>query len=156
MEGVLQTANGVDFVFYNQLGGDMKRVDVFNGYKITDINEYVDFDIVDSCLNGDRTTYYIKPSLKNKKMYTDTTGVTYKTSSMYVYTDKNGNYRTFSDDTKNHLEKEEKRLSFACNCLEKEQCSPNQNVKNIDMYKRWIKDSKIRIEKLKKDLMKGF
>ena len=155
MEGLVQKVGDIEFIFYNQLGGDMKRVDVFKGYEISDIEEYKEYEIIDSYPNGARTTYYIKPSLKKKEVYTDTTGVTYKTSSMYVYTDKNGNYRTFSDDTRKHLEHEEKSLSFYKEMLEREINSLNPNQKDIDRYKRWIKDSEKHIEKYKKDLMKG-
>ena len=96
MEGILQKVGDVEYIFYKQLGGNMLRVDICNG-DITNIDEYKSYTVVDSYLNGDRMTYYIKPL---KDTYTDTTGVSYKTSSIYVYTDNNGNYRTFSDDTK--------------------------------------------------------
>ena len=154
MEGLIQKVGDIEFIFYNQLGGDMKRVDVFKGYKITDIEEYREFEVIDSYINKDKATYYIKPPLKKKDAYTDTTGATYKTSSMYVYIDKNGMYRTFSDDTKKHLEYEEKRLFFALECIEKSEMV-GADDKELSMYRRWKSDSEKRIEKYKKDLMKG-
>ena len=39
--------------------------------------------------------------------------------------------------------------------LEKEQSKANPNQKDIEMYKRWIKDSEKLVEKFKKDLMRG-
>ena len=129
----------VEYTYYKQLGGDMIRLDIFKG-DISDLEEYKDYEILDNYLNGDRTTYYIKPHLKKKDLYTDTTGVTYKTSSMYVYTDENGNYRTFSDDTKKHLEHEEKNLAFTLECIEKaEILGADQN--ELAIYRRWKADS---------------
>ena len=151
VEGKLQKVGDVEYIFYKQLGGDMLRVDICKG-DITNIDEYKSYTVVDSYLNGDRITYYIKPQ---KDTYTDTTGVSYKTSSIYVYTDNNGNYRTFSDDTKKHLEAREKSLMISKSLLEKEQSKVNPNQKDIEMYKRWIKDSEKLVEKFKKDLMRG-
>lgn len=154
MEGLVQKVGDVEYIFYKQLGGDMIRLDVFKGKKISDVKEYKEFDVVDSYHNGDRITYYIKPSSKKKDLYTDTTGITYKTSSMYVYTDENGNYRTFSDDTRKHLEHEEKSLAFTLECIEKaEMLGADQN--ELAMYRRWKADSEKIIAKYKKDLMRG-
>lgn len=149
---MLQKVGDVEYIFYKQLGGDMIRLDIFKG-SISDIGEYKNYSVVDSYSNGDRMTYYIKP--QEVETYTDVTGATYKTSSMYVYTDRNGNYRTFSDDTKRHLEAREKSLIFTKSLLEKEQNRVNPSQKDIDMYKKWIKDDEKLIEKYKKDLMRG-
>lgn len=144
----------VEYTCYKQLGGDMIRLDIFKG-DISDLEEYKDYEILDNYLNGDRTTYYIKPKAKKEiETYTDTTGITYKTSSIFVYTDRDGNYRTFSDDTRKHLEHEEKSLAFTLECIEKaEILGAGQN--ELAMYRRWKADSEKRIEKYKKDLMKG-
>ena len=154
MEGMLKKVGDVEYTYYKQLGGDMIRCDIFKGYEISDIEEYKEYEIIDSYPNGNRTTYYIKPSLKKKEVYTDTTGVTYKTSSMYVYTDKNGSYRTFSDDTRKHLEHEEKSLAFTLKLIEKAEIL-GEDQHTLSMYRRWKSDSEKRIEKYKKDLMKG-
>ena len=66
MEGIVQKVGDVEYIFYKQLGGDMIRLDVFKGKKISDVKEYKEFDVVDSYHNGDRITYYIKPSSKKK------------------------------------------------------------------------------------------
>ena len=144
----------VEYTYYKQLGGDMIRLDIFKG-DISDLEEYKDYEILDNYLNGDRTTYYIKPKAKKEiETYTDTTGITYKTSSIFVYTDRDGNYRTFSDDTRKHLEHEEKSLAFTLECIEKaEILGAGQN--ELAMYRRWKADSEKRIAKYKKDLMKG-
>ena len=156
MEGMLQKVGDVEFVYYKQLGGDMIRLDIFKG-DISHLEEYKDYEILEAYKNGDRITHYLKPKPKKEKVetYTDTTGITYKTSSIFVYTDRDGKYRTFSDDTRKHLEHHEKNLLLHKELLEKEINSLNPNQKDIDRYKRWIKDSEKHIEKYKKDLMKG-
>lgn len=144
----------VEYTYYKQLGGDMIRLDIFKG-DISDLEEYKDYEILDNYLNGDRTTYYIKPKAKKEiETYTDTTGIAYKTSSIFVYTDRDGNYRTFSDDTKKHLEHEERRLASTLECIEKaEILGADQN--ELAMYRRWKADSEKLIAKYKKDLMRG-
>ena len=155
MEGMRKKVGGVEFIYYKQLGGDMIRLDIFKG-DISHLEEYKDYEILDNYLNGDKTTYYIKPKAKKEiETYTDTTGITYKTSSIFVYTDRDGKYRTFSDDTRRHLEHHERSLTRNKEYLEKEINSLNPNQKDIDRYKRWIKDDEKHIEKYKKDLMKG-
>ena len=49
----------------------------------------------------------------NTEHYTDTTGASYKTSSIHVYTDRDGNYRSFSDDTKKHIEHCERSIEMS-------------------------------------------
>lgn len=155
MEGMKQKVGDVEYTYYKQLGGDMIRCDIFKG-DISHLEEYKDYEILDNYLNGDKTTYYIKPKAKKGiETYTDTTGITYKTSSIFVYTDRDGKYRTFSDDTRKHLEHHEKNLLLHKELLEKEINSLNPNQKYIDRYKIWIKDDEKHIEKYKKDLMKG-
>jgi len=66
----------------------MKRVDVFKGYKISDIEEYKEYEIIDSYPNGDRTTYYIKPSLKNEdKAFDNPYAFSYSTYQEHSYRD---------------------------------------------------------------------
>ena len=53
------------------------------------------------------------------------------------------------------MEAREKNLIFTKSLLEKEQNRVNPSQKDIDMYKKWIKDDEKLIEKFKKDLMRG-
>lgn len=49
----------VSYVTYNQIGGEMIRLDVIGGF-INDVSEYKDYEILDYWNNGDRVTYYIQ------------------------------------------------------------------------------------------------
>lgn len=152
-EGVYQQSDkGAIYIFYKEKQGDKIRLDIFNGKKISDINEFKDYNIID-CSDkynpkDKRTTYYIKPK---QEYYTDTLGTTYKTSSICVYIDKNGNYRSFSDDTKNHIECMEKML-----ILQKRELKTCSDEKRIDYYKKQILHSEKMINKYKKELSRGF
>ena len=158
MEGMLKKVGDVEFVYYKQLGGDMIRCDIFKG-NISDLEEYKDYEILEFYQNGDRITHYLKPKAKNEvETYTDTTGVTYKTSSIYVYIDREGNYRTFSDDTKEHLEHNKRALTKWEGMYHQAINSPFEvlnNEKNINFIKKEMDFHKKQIEKYEKDLMKG-
>lgn len=95
----------------------------------------------------------------NTEHYTDTTGASYKTSSIHVYTDKDGNYRSFSDDTKKHIERCEKSIERYKEWIEMEQNSPfrtqQEKDKNIALYRKWIAMDEKLLERHKKWLMKG-
>ena len=96
----------------------------------------------------------------NTEHYTDTTGASYKTSSIHVYTDKDGNYRSFSDDTKKHIEHCERSIEMNKKLIEIEQNSQfrtqQEKDKNIALYRKWIVMDEKLLERHKKWLMKGF
>lgn len=160
-EGCLQeSATGARYIFYKQLGGNMIRLDVFDSKKISDVEEFKNYDIVESSdeysPNSETTKYYIRPKKKEQKYYTDSTGTTYKTSSMYVFTDNNGNYRTFSDYTKKHIESTQSNLDFWKKRLNKALNSPfGDESKEIELCRGFIAHNEKRLVNLNKDLSRG-
>lgn len=160
-EGCLQeSATGARYIFYKQLGGNMIRLDVFDSKKISDVEEFKNYDIVESSdeysPNSETTKYYLRPKKKEQKYYTDSVGTTYKTSSMYVFTDNDGNYRTFSDYTKKHIETTQRSLESSKKLLNRALNSPfRDNPKDIDLYKGWVAGYEKRLVKLNKELSRG-
>lgn len=160
-EGYLQESEtGARYIFYKQLGGNMIRLDVFDSKKISDVEEFKNYDIVESSdeysPNSETTKYYLLPKKKEQKYYTDSTGTTYKTTSMYVYTDREGNYRSFADDTKRDIERIENRLDFWKRRLNEVLNSPlGDNSKDIGLYKGWVVGYEKRLVKLNKELSRG-
>lgn len=160
-EGYLQESEtGARYIFYKQLGGNMIRLDVFDSKKISDIEEFKNYDIVESSdeynSNSEVTKYYLLPKKKEQKYYTDSTGTTYKTTSMYVYTDREGNYRSFADDTKIDIERTQNSLAFWKRKLNEVLNSPlGDNSKDIELYKGWVVGYEKRLVKLNKELSRG-
>ncbi|WP_195336951.1 hypothetical protein [Paraclostridium bifermentans] len=160
-EGCLQeSATGARYIFYKQLGGNMIRLDVFDSKKISDVEEFRNYDIVESSEeyspDSETTKYYLLPKKKEQKYYTDSTGTTYKTSSMYVYSDMEGNYRSFADDTKRHIETTQMSLESSKKLLNRALNSPfGDNTKDIELYKGWVASSEKRLVNLNKELSRG-
>lgn len=160
-EGYLQeSTTGARYIFYKQLGGNMIRLDVFDSKKISDVEEFKNYDIVESSdeysPNSETTKYYLRPKKKEQKYYTDSTGTTYKTSSMYVFTDNDGNYRTFSDYTKKHIETTQRSLESSKKLLNRALNSPfGDNTKDIELYRGWVAYDEKMIAKLNKELSRG-
>lgn len=160
-EGYLQeSTTGARYIFYKQLGGNMIRLDVFDSKKISDVEEFKNYNIVESSdeynPNSEITKYYLLPKKKEQKYYTDSTGTTYKTSSMYVFTDNEGNYRTFSDYTKKHVESTQSNLDFWKKKLNKALNFPfGDQSKEIEFCRGFIEQNEKRLVKLNKDLSRG-
>lgn len=160
-EGYLQeSTTGARYIFYKQLGGNMIRLDVFDSKKISDVEEFKNYDIVESSdeysPNSETTKYYLRPKKKEQKYYTDSIGTTYKTSSMYVFTDNDGNYRTFSDYTKKHIETTQRSLESSKKMLNRALNSPFvDNTKDIELYRGWIAYDEKMLAKLNKELSRG-
>lgn len=157
-EGVYhKSAKGAIYMFFNQLGGEKLRLDIYNSKKISDVEEFKNYNII-SCSDeynpkSKVTTYYLSPK---KKYYTDTTGITYKTTSICVYVDRNGDYRSFADDTKRDLDYAKKSLEDFQNKLEKSMKTQDEfNKRNIEFYKKMITHYEKYIVKLKKRLSRG-
>lgn len=161
-EGIFQkSVTGARYIFYKQIGGNSIRLDVFDSKKISDVEEFKNYDIVECSdeysPNSEVTKYYILPKKGEIKYYTDSTGITYKTSSMYVYTDKKGNYRSFSDDTKYNIERCQRNLKLLKKQLERALKSTfGDESKSIELYNKLIVDNEKRLIKLNKELSKGF
>lgn len=160
-EGCLQeSSTGARYIFYKQLGGNMIRLDVFDSKKISDVEEFKNYDIVESSdeysPNSETTKYYLLPKKKEQKYYTDSTGTTYKTTSMYVYTDREGNYRSFADDTKKHIETTQRSLESSKKLLNRALNSPfGDNTKDIELYRGWVAYDEKMLAKLNKELSRG-
>jgi len=76
---------------------------------------------------------------------------------MYVFTDLNGNYRSFSDYTKDEIERVQRQLSFHKKQLERALNSTfGDESKTIELYKKFIAKDEKRLIKLNKDLSRGF
>ncbi|SCJ53498.1 Uncharacterised protein [uncultured Clostridium sp.] len=154
-EGVYHKSDkGAIYMFFNQLGGEKLRLDIYDGKKISDVEEFKNYNII-SCSDkynpkSKVTTYYLSPK---KEYYTDTTGVTYRTTSVNVFIDEYGDYRTFSDYTKKHLDSYTKWLD-----REKERLKKALKLKNetdIERCQERIKNYEKIIAKYKKDLSRG-
>lgn len=161
-EGIFQKSiTGARYIFYKQKGGNQIRLDVFDSKKLSDVEEFENYDIVECSdeysPNSEVTKYYLLPKKEEIKYYTDSTGITYKTSSMYVFTDLNGNYRSFSDYTKDDIERVQRDLSFYKKQLERALNSTfGDESKSIENYKKIIAKDEKRLIKLNKNLSRGF
>ena len=96
--------------------------------------------------------------INQEEIYTDSTGITYKKSSIYVYTDKDGKLRSFSDDTKREIKYHEESIETYKEWIDNLLNSPYGEDKSnlVNMYRKWISDSEKRLVKLYKDLQRGF
>lgn len=161
-EGIFQKSiTGARYIFYKQKGGNQIRLDVFDSKKLSDVEEFENYDIVECSdeysPNSEVTKYYLLPKKGEIKYYTDSTGITYKTSSMYVFTDLNGNYRSFSDYIKDDIERVQRDLSFYKKQLERALNSTfGDESKSIENYKKIIAKDEKRLIKLNKNLSRGF
>jgi hypothetical protein len=154
-EGVYHKSDrGAIYIFYKQLCGEKLRLDIFNGKTISDVEEFKNYNIISSSYKYNRksevTTYYLSPK---KEYYTDTTGTTYKTTSINILVDKNGDYRSLSDYTKEHLDSYNRWLDREKERL-KEALKLNKEI-DIERCKKNIKGYEKVIIKLKKDLSRG-
>ncbi|MEG0235878.1 MAG: hypothetical protein RSB77_05385 [Bacilli bacterium] len=154
-EGVYHKSNtGAIYIFYNQLGGEKLRLDIYESKKITDVEEFKNYNII-SCSDkynpkSKVTTYYISPK---KEYYTDTTGTTYKTTSINVLVDENGDYRSLSDYTKKHLDFYDEMLDRKKKELKK--VLKLKKETDIERCEETIKRYEKTVSKLKKELSRG-
>ena len=91
--------------------------------------------------------------------YTDITGVTYKNTSAYVYTDREGKLRSFSDDIMKEIKHREDSIDTYKKWIYDKTNSlygiDENSQKLINLYKKWIHEDEKRLAKLYKDLQKG-
>ena len=157
-EGVYHKSDkGAIYIFFNQLGGEKLRLDIFNGKKIADVEEFKNYNII-SCSDkynpkSKVTTYYLSPK---KEYYIDTTGITYKTSSIYVYIDRNGDYRSFADDTKKDIDHVIRSIKFYKDMLKRAEKSELECLRaDIGYYEKYIEKEEKKLNRLNKILSKG-
>lgn len=157
-EGVYhKSSKGAIYMFFNQLCGEKLRLDIYNGKKISDVEEFKNYNII-SCSDkynpkSKVTTYYLSPK---KKYYTDTTGITYKTSSIYVYVDRNGDYRSFADDTKKDIDNVICSIRFYKDRLKRAEKSQLECLRaDVGYLKKCIEQEEKELKRLNKILSRG-